>query len=1457
MFDKLIGFSIKNKMVIGLFTIALIVWGVYSFKKLPIDALPDITNNQVTVITVAPTVAAQEIESFITNPLEISMSNLPDVKEIRSISRFGLSVITVVFDDKVETHTARQLVAEKIKQAEGEIPDGLGKPEMGPITTGLGEIYQYTIHTKKGFENKFSAQDLRTIQDWIVRRQLAGVQGITEVSAWGGEMKQYEVSIDPNRLNAMNVTISEVFEGLHNGNENTGGAYIEKGSNVSFIRGIGMVKTKEDIENIVIKTVDNMPILVRNIGTVNFGSAPRYGAITRNGEGEVVAGITLMLKGENSSKVIEHVKERMAEIQKSLPEGVVIDPYIERSALVKRAINTVEKNLIEGGLIVIFVLVLLLGNLRAGLVVASVIPLAMLFAIAMMNLFGVSGNLMSLGAIDFGLIVDGAVIIIEATLHHITGRSINKHFANGRLTQAEMDEEVYQSATKIRSSAAFGEIIIMIVYLPILALVGIEGKMFAPMAQTVSFAILGALILSLTYVPMASALFLSKNTHHKKNISDKIMAFFERLYMPVITKALKRKGIIIISALALFITSVFMFLKMGGEFIPTLEEGDFAIEFGMMQGTSLTQMTETTTKAEKILKSKFPEVKQVVTRIGSAEIPTDPMPIERADIMVAMKDKSEWTSAETKEEMMEKMEEALKGGLVGVNLEITQPIQMRFNELMTGIRQDVAIKIYGDDMEVLATEADKVSKLITGIEGVGTPNIEKVAGLPQIAVNYKRDKLAQYGIKVSEVNKVITAAFAGEKAGVVLEGEKKFDLVVRFNKNFRQDISDVSQLYVLTDNGVKIPLNQIADVSYKEGPAQVSHDNTKRRIFIGFNVAGRDVESVVKEIQTKLDAELKLPPGYNITYGGQFQNLTEAKERLSIAVPVALLLIFMLLFFTFNSFKQALLIFTAIPLSAIGGVFALYLRGMPFSISAGVGFIALFGVAVLNGIVLIGYLNQLKKEGMDDLMERVLTGVRVRLRPVIMTAAVASLGFLPMALSHGAGAEVQKPLATVVIGGLISATLLTLIVLPILYVLFEKMKTKTTKVVAPAVIVILLFGSSTIQAQNNGSLDEWIAKGLKNNNSVLAADAEVKSSQYLKKTSTEIAKTNVSLTYGQYNSYANKDNNLTLSQSLPFPSTFAAKSKLAGSVIESNVLKKKLTEAEVVYQIKQVYYQWLNLNQRKELLARRDSIYKALAKASALRYKTGETNLLEKSSTEARSKEVENQLMQMENDKLALAGRLKALLTSPVTIFDESDLKEAVLSLQVDSSLAAKNPFVIYMKQQINIAENQKKVDKNALMPDITLGYFNQTLYGVPYGNDATAPLANYGNRFQGFSAGISIPLWFAPQSAKVKAAEYSKQNAELQYKQAQNNAVAEIEAAYTEYLKTQKSLQYYKSSGFPNAELITKQSTIAFQKGEINYAQHVLNLQQADEIKQNYLQTLLEYNQSVIALEFLSGSIK
>lgn len=1449
MFDKLIRFSIKNKLVIGLFTIALIAWGIYSLKKLPIDALPDITNNQVTVMTTAPTVAAQEMENYITNPLEISMSNLPDVKEIRSISRSGLSVITVVFDDKVETLTARQLVSEKIKQAEGEIPAELGKPQLGPITTGLGEIYQYTLHTKKGYENKYSAQDLRTIQDWIVRRQLAGVPGITEVSAWGGKLKQYEVSIDPGRLNAMNITLSEVFEALSKGNENTGGAYIEKGSGVAFIRGVGMVSSKEDIEKIVIKNRNNMPVLIRDIGEIVLGNAPRYGAITRNGEGEVVAGITLMLKGENSSQVIEGVKKRMTQIQKTLPEGVVIDPYIERSALVSRAIDTVKGNLIEGGLIVVFVLVLLLGNFRAGLVVASVIPLAMLFAVAMMNLFDVSGNLMSLGAIDFGLIVDGAVIIVEATVHHILSGG-----RRGRLTQNQMDEEVFESASKIRNSAAFGEIIIMIVYLPILALVGIEGKMFKPMAQTVAFAILGALILSLTYVPMISALLLSKNTEPKKSISDRIMTFLEKCYTPIIQGSLKKKLLVVSSALILFVASIFLFFRMGGEFIPTLEEGDFAIEFGMMQGTSLKQMTETTTKAEKILKEKFPEIIQAVTRIGSPEIPTDPMPMERADIMVAMKPKEEWINAESREEMMEKMEEVLLNNIAGINVEITQPIQMRFNELMTGVRQDVAVKIYGDDMVLLAQEAEKVATTIKGVEGVDNPIIEKVSGLPQVTATYKRDKLAEFGIKVNDVNQAIVTAFAGQKAGIVFEGEKKFDVVVRFDEKFRTDITDLGQLYITTENGTKIPLNQLADVSYKEGPAQVSHDNTKRRIVIGFNVLGRDVESVVKEIQSKLE-NYKLPEGYYFSYGGQFQNLEEAKERLSMAVPVALLLIFALLFFTFNSGKQALLVFSAIPFSAIGGVFALYLRGMPFSISAGVGFIALFGVAVLNGIVLIGYFNQLKKEGVNNIYERVITGTKVRLRPVIMTAAVASLGFLPMALSHGAGAEVQKPLATVVIGGLISATLLTLIVLPVLYILFDKMAKKAVNTVAVTVFLMMFFSLNNMNAQTVPTLQNWLDKGLKNNYSILAANANVKSAQFHQKTSTEISKTNINFMYGQYNSYAN-DNSFTITQTLPFPTVFSSRSKLGKSIVTSTVIKKQLTECEVVYQIKLVYFEWLYLNQKTNLLQSRDSLFAVLLKAAELKYKTGESTLLEQSTIAARKQEIENEISGLKDEQKTFITRLKAL-TGINEAFNEATQIENKLDVQLDSTMVAKNPHLLFMQQQIEIAEAKKKLEKSNLLPDLSIGYFNQTLYGVPYGNESYADPAKYNNRFSGFTAGISIPLWLGPQVSKIKVAESERQTSELNYLQAQNDLISEIEGAYVQYLKLEKSLKYYKSLALTNAALIEKQSQLAFEKGDIGYSQHILNIQQVYDIRLGYLKGLCDFNKSVSHIQFLLGTIK
>lgn len=1031
MLDKIIHFSINNKFIIGLFTLILIVVGGYSAYTLPIDALPDITNNQVQIITSSPTLATQEVEQFITYPIEQSVKPIPKIVELRSISRFGLSVVTVVFEEDVDIYWARAQISERIKEAENAIPKGVGTPEMAPVSTGLGEIYQYVVFPEKGYENKYDATQLRTIQDWIIKPQLIGTKGVAEVNTLGGYLKQYEIAVQPDKLKSMNTTISEIFDALEVNNENTGGAYIDKKPYAYFIRGIGMVNGIDDINKIVVKNQNGIPILIRDVAKVQIGSSIRYGAVTKDGKGEEVSGMVMMLKGENSGQVVTRVKEKMEQIKKSLPKGVSIEPFMDRTKLVNKAISTVEKNLIEGALIVIFILVLLLGNWRAGLVVASVIPLSLLFAISMMRLFGVSGNLMSLGAIDFGLIVDGAVIIVETIIHRL--QVSNK----GKLTTKQMNEEVFEAASKIRSSAAFGEIIILIVYLPILALVGIEGKMFGPMAQTVSFAILGAFILSLTYVPMMSSLALKKETGHKKNISDRIITGLYNFYAPLLEKALRVKGAIIAVAIGLFAAALFVFNSLGGEFIPTLDEGDIATHLIIASGSSLSQEIEATTKAEQILKAKFPEVKMIVTKIGSAEIPTDPMPIEAGDMIILLKDKSEWTSAKTKEELMQQMEKALED-IPGATTEFSQPIQMRFNELMTGVRSDVAIKIFGDDIEMLVSKGDEVMQLINGISGVSDAKLERVAGLPQITVRYNKDKLALYGLKIGDLNKVIRMGFAGEAAGLVYEGEKRFDLVVRLDSDSRQDISNLKALFITLPSGNQIPLEQVADINFEDGPMQISREDGKRRIVVGFNVRGADVKSVVEKIQAKLDAQLKLPDGYFVTYGGQFENLIDANKRLAIAVPVALALIFVLLYFTFKSVKQSILIFTAIPLSAIGGVFALWLRDMPFSISAGVGFIALFGVAVLNGIVLIGYFNQLKAEGMHNVYDRIKEGTKVRLRPVIMTASVASLGFLPMAISSSAGAEVQKPLATVVIGGLITATLLTLIVLPILYLYFEK-----------------------------------------------------------------------------------------------------------------------------------------------------------------------------------------------------------------------------------------------------------------------------------------------------------------------------------------------------------------------------------------------------------------------------------
>jgi cobalt-zinc-cadmium resistance protein CzcA len=1452
-FDRIIHFSIYNKLVIGFFTLALIIWGVYSAAHLPIDAQPDITNNQVQISTNAPTLGAQEVEQYITAPIELALANIPKVIESRSISRSGLSVITVVFDDNADIYWARQQVGERLKEAEAEIPHDAGTPTMSPISTGLGEIYQYIIKPKPGYESKYTATDLRTIQDWIVTRQLAGLPGVAEINGWGGFVKQYEVAINNEQLNAMGITIPELFTALQNNNENTGGSYIEQQNNAYFIRGLGQVTSLTDIENIVVKNVNNVPVLVRDVARVQFGTATRYGAVTYNGKGEVVAGVVLMLKGENFNEVIKHVKERMVQIQKSLPEGIVIEPFIDRTELVGRAISTVKKNLIEGALIVIFVLVLFLGNLRAGLIVASVIPLAMLFAVSMMKLFGVSGNLMSLGAIDFGLIVDGAVIIVEATLHHLYSRK-----DKGVLTKEEMDEEVYHSASKIRTSAAFGEIIILIVYLPILALVGIEGKMFRPMAETVAFAILGAFLLSLTYVPMISALFLSKKTAHKRNISDRIMDRLYRFYLPVLNGAFKIKKLIVLISVAILVITFFIFKGLGGEFIPTLEEGDFAVEVRLAQGTSLSQSIELYSKAETILRQRIPEIRQAITRIGTAEIPTDPMPMEGGDMMLAMKPKDEWKTAETQQKMIEKIEEAL-AVIPGMAGEVSQPMQMRFNELISGVKQDVAIKIFGDNIDELVSQSNKVASLISKVDGVTEPYVEKVNGLPQILVEYHREKLAQYGISISDVNMILKTAYAGNVAGVVFEGEKRFDMVIRLQNELRHDMTDIENLYVPLPNGGKIPLNEVATITLKNAPAQVSRENGKRRIFVGFNVRGRDVESVVKEIQTLLAQKLKLPVGYYTTYGGQFENLQAAKQRLSIAVPVALLLIIVLLYFTFNSIKQSLLIFTAIPLAAIGGVFALLIRGMPFSISAGIGFIALFGVAVLNGIVLISQFNFLKQEGITDIYERVRQGTLVRLRPVILTASVASLGFLPMALSTSAGAEVQKPLATVVIGGLITATILTLIVLPVLYILFSgegkkrKMKTsiQTTLIIFFIGAASLFSGSSFAQTKPI-TLQVALNTALQNNLQLKSANLSVQQQTALQRTAFDVPRTEITLQQDAADG-GSQGNSIGIVQPFALPIVYKNQANLLQQQTLLTQKERSITIFDIKRQVRLAYINFQFSYERIRLLNSVDSIYSKFKERAELRQQVGETSNLEKYAAQNKFYEIQLQIKQAKIDLHNNEFILQQLLNTKENLQPvDTTLVKVPLDFTFDTSLS-NHPQTAFYQQQLNVANAELQLEKSKRLPDFNVGYFHQFLIK---GFDPAKLDRQYtpNTRIGGFQIGTTIPLFFGAQRARINAAKINTTLVEAQAQAAKSGLQTQYLTQYNEYLKQKEGLDYYETIGLKQADEIIRISQISYKLGEIGYMEYIQNLTMAFDTKLKYLEALNLYNQAIIELNYVNG---
>jgi cobalt-zinc-cadmium resistance protein CzcA len=1454
MLSKIIKFSIHNKLVIGLFTLALIAWGVYSLKQLPIDAVPDITNNQVQVITLSPSLASEEVERLITFPVEQMMSTIPEIEQVRSISRFGLSVVTIVFHDDVDIYWARQQVNEKLSEAKNNIPQGIGNPEISPVSTGLGEIYQYVVHAKPGFEKTYDARELRSIQDWIVRRQLLGTPGIAEVNSFGGLLKQYEIAIDPNKLNSYNLSISDVFKALERNNQNTGGAYIDKKPNAYFIRSEGLVGNIEDINKIVVRnTSTGIPVLVRDIANVRIGNAIRYGALTRTtakSNGEAVGGIVMMLKGSNANNVVKQVKEKISRINKTLPDGVVIEAFLDRSALVDRAIGTVAKNLIEGALIVIFVLVLFLGNFRAGIVVASVIPLAMLFAISLMNVFGVSGNLMSLGAIDFGLIVDGAVIIVEATMHLLGANKLKR-----MMTQDEMDEQVEQSATRMMSAAAFGQIIILIVYLPILALVGIEGKMFGPMAQTVSFAILGAFLLSLTYVPMMSSLLLSKKPIVKKNFSDRMMDFFQQYYTPLINGALRKRVMVVVLSGILLLISIVLFTRMGGEFIPTLEEGDFAVETRLLTGSSLSQTIDKVNQASEILLKEFPEVIEVVGKVGSAEIPTDPMPMEATDLTIILKDKKDWVTTKSREELADKMAAALDQ-VTGVTFGFSQPIQLRSNELISGVRQDIGIKIFGDDLQTLTDISQKIGKIVTTVKGAKDLYLEQATGLPQIVVKINRDQLARYGIDIETVNQAINSAFAGQSAGLVYEGERRYDMVVRLSEQNRQGIDDVRNIYISAPNGGKIPLIQLADVAFRIGPNQIQREDTKRRIIVGLNVRGQDIATVVSEIEQKINEKIKLPPEYYITYGGQFENLKAAKQRLSIAVPVALSLILLLLYFSFGSVKQSVLIFSAIPMAAIGGIFALLLRGMPFSISAGIGFIALFGVAVLNGIVLITEFNRLKAGGISDLREIVLKGTALRLRPVLMTATVASLGFLPMALSTAAGAEVQKPLATVVIGGLLTSTILTLFVLPVLYIYFENFKKgkKTITLVTVIFLMGLSFLPSKTMAQSlaNGrvvTVQEAVEIALRNNQTIKMSQLQINKQQAIKGTVFDLGKTNVNLQYGQFNSIK-KDNNISVQQNIPFPGLIKNQRNLYEAQVRSSELNLSVTQNELIRQVKSTYAQLSYFKALQKLYKSQDSIFSNFLKASSLRYQTGETNLLERTTAETQLNEVRNQSEKNLADISIYSVELQRLLNTNEAIDVSSEkLKKENWKQVVPDSLISTSLLAL-QQQQIEIADKSLSVERAKAGPDFTVGYFNQSITGNQTINGQDQYFGP-GKRFQGIQAGISIPLFYKPFAGRIKAAKIEKQIAQHEFSLFQTNLQTQYKQAEQDLLKNSHSIDYYEKNALPNVNLILKQSQIAFQSGDIGYLEFSQALRTYSDIRFSYLQAINQYNQSVYTLQY------
>ncbi len=1441
MINSIINFSIKNKALVWLMTIGLIIGGIYSMTKVPIDALPDITNNQVLVITTAPNLGTEDIERFVTYQVELAVANLPNVVEIRSVSRFGLSVVTIVFEESIGTYLPRQLVSEALIEIKEKIPEGFGEPFMAPISTGLGEIYQYTLEVQPGYEGKYDDMQLRTMQDWIVKRQMAMLPGVVEVNSFGGRKKQYEVAINPDKLKSMGVSISDVYDALEKNNQNTGGAYIEKNHQANFIRGEGLMRSISDVENTLVKNIDGQAIFIRDVAKVKFGNFVRYGAFLENGKGEAVGGIVMMLKGANSNDVIEAVKGRMALIQKSLPEGVKIKPFLDRSKLIKSTTSTVAENLAMGALIVIFILVLFLGNLRGGLIVASTIPLALLFAFIMMHIFGVWANLMSLGALDFGILVDGAVIIVESMIFYLH----RKNMIGTKLTQEKRDDIAYKSASKMMNSAFFGQLIILIVFVPVLTLEGVEGKMFIPMALTFGFAVIGVMVLSLTYIPMLAATFLKPPKTDKKSFGDKIINKLENIYTPVIEWALRKSKIVISVSLALLILGGFTFSRMGAEFIPKLDEGDMAFQTFYKPGSALSEVTSTTNKIHKLIMDKFPdEVESVQGRIGVADLPMDPMPIDIADNFLILKPQENWTKAKTKAELIDKIKEELSV-FTGVNYEFTQPIEMRFNELLTGVREDIAIKLYGDDLDVLAEKAQEIAGLVSSIRGISGVKAEATKGLPQITVKYNRNIMARYGLNISDVNTTVQSAFSGGVAGRIYEGERMFDLVVRLDEQHRKSIEDIRNLFVNLPNGRQIPLQELATIDYQAGPMQIGRDNTNRRTYVGINVKDRDIKSLVTEIQQVLDEKLDLPTGYYIRYGGAFENLERASKKLTLVVPLALALIFMLVFFAIKSFKQTLMIYIAIPFAAVGGIFSLYLRDMPFSISAGVGFIVLFGVAVLNGLVLISGFNELKAEGKFSLKDIIVKGSIRRIRPILLTASTDILGFLPMAMSTSAGAEVQQPLATVVIGGMITSTLLTLIVLPILYKFIESKKMKTPKLSTAAASILffgVLFGfSANADAQTTTyNLQQVLDTANANYPALKAAQFNVEKQKALKATAWDFGTTNIFTGKEEAgNGLPGIQNNIGIGQSDIDIFSIPAKGKLANVRSEQAVQQQTLTILQVRKDVKASWYKATYAKENLQLYDLLDSLYSNFLEATKLRYKTGASSKIEFLTASSKFNELIIAKQQAETQYFSALQNLNRYILSP-TAFDIDIENREQETYTLGSDSLTNSPLLNYYASKQEVAKAEWKSEKANLLPKLNLEYKNQTVDGT--------------SGFNAWQVGISMPLVFFSQSGKNKAMKMDYQIANAEFEQNKLLVNSQYAQLVNQFNLLQKTIAYYQEVAIPLADEQIKASNIAFNSGSIDYIQFIQSLESAIEIKQAYLKQQAEYSILQAELEFITG---